>query len=115
MLLILLATLAAEDGGVIIEPGGEVRSAEVAPPQLKPLPRTPLTLEFQQLDVRVVLEFLAKSGNQNIVVADGVSGSVTLLVVDRPWDECLSMVLLGAGLQAQRMGDALIVVSPLPR
>lgn len=112
MWLGLILSLAAEEPGVIIEPGGEVRPAQ-PPPAFAPLPRTPLTVDLQAAEVRAVLAMFASAGGQNIVIADGVQGRVTLTIRDVAWEDALAMVLLGAGLQAQRLGDNLMVVSPL--
>ena len=70
-----------------------------------------LTLNFQDIDVRAVLQLLADTSGQNIVVSDTVQGSVTLRLQNVPWDQALDIVLRTKGL-AMRRQDNVILVAP---
>jgi type IV pilus assembly protein PilQ len=70
-----------------------------------------LTLNFQDIETRAVLQLLADASGQNIVVSDSVSGSVTLRLQNVPWDQALDIVLRTKGLD-QRRQDNVIIVAP---
>jgi type IV pilus assembly protein PilQ len=70
-----------------------------------------LTLNFQDIDVRAVLQLLADTSGQNIVVSDTVQGSVTLRLQNVPWDQALDIVMRTKGL-AMRRRDNVIMVGP---
>ena len=57
-----------------------------------------LTLNFQDIETRAVLQLLADASGQNIVVSDSVTGSVTLRLQNVPWDQALDIVLRTKGL-----------------
>jgi type IV pilus assembly protein PilQ len=63
-----------------------------------------LTLNFQDIDVRAVLQLLADTSGQNIVVSDSVQGSVTLRLQNVPWDQALDIVLRTKGLDDAQAG-----------
>jgi len=70
-----------------------------------------LTLNFQDIDVRSVLQLLADTSGQNIVVSDSVSGNLTLRLQNVPWDQALDIVLRTKGLDKRRQ-DNVIIVGP---
>jgi len=70
-----------------------------------------LTLNFQDIDVRSVLQLLADTSGQNIVVSDSVTGSLTLRLQNVPWDQALDIVLRTKGLDKRRE-DNVIIVGP---
>ena len=70
-----------------------------------------LTLNFQDIETRAVLQLLADASGQNIVVSDSVSGSVTLRLQNVPWDQALDIVLRTKGLD-KRKNDNVIIVAP---
>jgi type IV pilus assembly protein PilQ len=70
-----------------------------------------LTLNFQDIETRAVLQLLADASGQNIVVSDSVSGSVTLRLQNVPWDQALDIVLRTKGLDKRR-SDNVIIVAP---
>ena len=70
-----------------------------------PVPSTPplysrdvLSLNFQDIEVRTVLQVLADFTRLNVVVSDTVQGNVTLSLQDVPWDQALEVVLKSKGL-----------------
>lgn len=70
-----------------------------------------LTLNFQDIETRAVLQLLADASGQNIVVSDTVTGSVTLRLQNVPWDQALDIVLKTKGLDKRRQ-DNVIIVAP---
>jgi type IV pilus assembly protein PilQ len=68
-----------------------------------------ITLNFQDIDVRAVLQLLADNSGQNIVVSDSVHGSLTLRLQNVPWDQALDIVLRTKGLDKRADGNVIIV------
>ena len=68
-----------------------------------------LTLNFQDIDTRAVLQLLAETSGRNIVVSDTVQGSVTLRLRNVPWDQALDIVLTTRGLDMRQNGNVIIV------
>jgi type IV pilus assembly protein PilQ len=73
----------------------------------------PATFNFQDVPVRTVLQLIAEESNLNIVASDTVQGSVTLRLINVPWDQALDIVLRAKGLDKRRDG-AVIWVAPQP-
>lgn len=71
-----------------------------------------VSLDFQDVDVRTILQILAKESNMNIVASDSVSGKMTLSLKDVPWDQALDLVMQSRGLEARRQGN-IIRVAPI--
>jgi type IV pilus assembly protein PilQ len=68
-----------------------------------------LTLNFQDIEARAVLQLLAETSGQNIVVSDSVQGNVTLRLQNVPWDQALDIVLRTKGLDQRREGNVIYV------
>jgi type IV pilus assembly protein PilQ len=68
-----------------------------------------LTLNFQDIAVRAVLQLLADASGQNIVVSDSVAGSVTLRLQNVPWDQALAIILQTKGLGERKEGNVILV------
>jgi type IV pilus assembly protein PilQ len=68
-----------------------------------------LSLNFQDIETRAVLQLLADASGQNIVVSDSVGGSVTLRLQSVPWDQALDIVLRTKGLDKRQQGNVIIV------
>jgi type IV pilus assembly protein PilQ len=69
----------------------------------------PLTLTFQDVEVRAVLQLLADFSDLNIVVSDTVQGNMSLRLHDVPWDQALDIVMTTRGLDMRRNGNVVIV------
>jgi type IV pilus assembly protein PilQ len=69
-----------------------------------------LTLNFQDLETRAVLQLIADFSGLNIVVSDTVQGSVTLRLQNVPWDQALDIVMTTKGLDMRRNGNTMIVM-----
>jgi type IV pilus assembly protein PilQ len=68
-----------------------------------------LSLNFQDIETRAVLQLLADASGQNIVVNDTVTGNVTLRLQSVPWDQALDIVLRTKGLDKRQDGNVIIV------
>lgn len=68
-----------------------------------------LTLNFQDIETRAVLQLLAETSGRNIVVSDTVQGNVTLRLRNVPWDQALDIVMTTKGLDMRENGNVIIV------
>jgi type IV pilus assembly protein PilQ len=68
-----------------------------------------LTLNFQDIEARAVLQLLADISGRNIVVSDTVQGNVTLRLRNVPWDQAMDIVLATKGLDMRENGNVIIV------
>ena len=68
-----------------------------------------LSLNFQNIDVRAVLQVIADFTNLNVVTSDSVSGTVTLRLKDVPWDQALDIILQSKGLGVRRSGSVMLI------
>jgi type IV pilus assembly protein PilQ len=68
-----------------------------------------ITMNFQDIETRAVLQLLADASGQNIVVSDSVKGAVTLRLQNVPWDQALDIVLKTKGLDKRKDGNVIIV------
>lgn len=67
------------------------------------------TMNFQDIETRAVLQLIADFSGMNIVVSDTVVGSVTLRLLNVPWDQALDIVMTTKGLDMRRNGNVIIV------
>jgi type IV pilus secretin pilQ len=70
-----------------------------------------ISLDFQNVDVRTVLQVLAKESGMNIVASDSVQGKMTLSLKDVPWDQALDLVLDARNLAMRKHGN-IINIAP---
>lgn len=70
-----------------------------------------ISLDFQNVDVRTVLQILATESGMNIVASDSVQGKMTLSLKDVPWDQALDLILDARELDMRRVGN-IINVAP---
>lgn len=68
-----------------------------------------LSLNFQNIEVRSVLQLIADFTGLNLVASDTVSGSITLRLENVPWDQALDIVLKAKGLDKRQDGNVLMV------
>lgn len=68
-----------------------------------------LSLNFQNVDVRSLLQVIADFTNLNIITSDAVQGSITLRLKDVPWDQALDIILQSKGLDMRKNGNVIIV------
>ncbi|MBK6556640.1 MAG: type IV pilus secretin PilQ [Comamonadaceae bacterium] len=68
-----------------------------------------LSLNFQNIEVRALLQVIADFTNFNIVTSDTVGGSVTLRLKDVPWDQALDIILRAKNLGMRKVGSVLMI------
>lgn len=68
-----------------------------------------LTLNFQNIEVRSVLQIIAEFTSINLVASDTVTGSITLRLDNVPWDQALEIILKAKGLDKRQEGNVLMV------
>ena len=68
-----------------------------------------ISLNFQSIEVRSVLQLIADFTGLNLVASDSVEGSITLRLDDVPWDQSLDLVLKTRGLDSRQIGNVLMV------
>ena len=68
-----------------------------------------LSLNFQNIEIRSLLQVIADFTNFNIVASDTVTGAVTLRLKDVPWDQALDIILQARGLGMRKTGNVLLI------
>lgn len=68
-----------------------------------------LSLNFQDIDVRSVLQLIADFTNLNLVASDSVNGRITIRLQNVPWDQALDIILRTKGLDKRRTGNVIMV------
>ncbi len=68
-----------------------------------------LSLNFQNIEVRAVLQLIADFTGLNLVASDTVSGSITLRLQNVPWDQALELILKTKGLDKRTVGNVMLV------
>ncbi|WP_197477633.1 AMIN domain-containing protein, partial [Alcanivorax sp. HI0044] len=68
-----------------------------------------LSLNFQDIEVRSVLQLIADFTGLNLVASDTVSGRITLRLQNVPWDQALELILKTKGLDKRQVGNVLLV------
>lgn len=71
-----------------------------------------ISLSFQEVGIRSVLQIIAEVANVNMVVSESVNGSIALQLEDVPWDQALDIILTSQGLGMRREGNV-ITIAPL--
>jgi type IV pilus assembly protein PilQ len=97
------------DRDYVLELRPRAKAAVTADPGKREYKGERLTLNFQDIETRAVLQLLAETSGQNIVVSDSVQGNVTLRLQNVPWDQALDIVLRTKGLDKRQEGNVLYV------
>ena len=90
----------------------EIKPVVKLPPELqdqKEYTGERLTLNFQDIETRAVLQLLADTSGQNMVISDTVAGNVTLRLQNVPWDQALDVVMRTKGLDMRREGNVMFI------
>jgi type IV pilus assembly protein PilQ len=90
----------------------EVRAMKIDPNKLTQGPGfsgEKLSLNFQNIEVRALLQVIADFTNFNVVTSDTVTGSVTLRLKDVPWDQALDIIMQSKGLGVRKSGNVLLI------
>jgi len=88
----------------------EVRPVKIDPNKLTQGPGfqgEKLSLNFQNIEVRALLQVIADFTNFNVVTSDTVTGTVTLRLKDVPWDQALDIIMQSKGLGVRKSGNVL--------
>ncbi len=88
-------------GSVWAQAGSEAGSESGEPQRL--------SLDFQKADIHTILRVLAEVSGRDMIIADGVSGQVTVKVQDLSWSEALQTVLSSLKLRAVESGSVLLI------
>lgn len=123
----VLATQVGNNARIIVTPKGswehsayqsdnqfvlEVRELKSDPSKLTQGPGyngEKLSLNFQDIDVRALLQVIADFTNFNIVTSESVTGALTLRLKDVPWDQALDIILQSKGLGMRKTGNVILV------
>jgi len=112
-----------------VEPLAPVTEASPSPPPLaspatESAPAAPLveatrapgriSIDFTEADVRTVIDLIAAAGGYRVIFTPEVAGTVSITLVDRPWEDALATVLRAKQLREVRHEDVMLV-SPTPR
>lgn len=68
-----------------------------------------LSMEFQDVQIRSVLDILAQFTEMNVVASDSVSGNITIRLINVPWDQALDIILKSKGLDKRTNGNVILV------
>jgi type IV pilus assembly protein PilQ len=97
------------DREYVLELRQRTKAAAAADPGKREYRGERLTLNFQDIETRAVLQLLAETSGQNIVVSDTVQGNVTLRLQNVPWDQALDIVMRTKGLDKRQEGNVIYV------
>ncbi|WP_324082844.1 type IV pilus secretin PilQ [Geomonas sp.] len=105
---------AAAEGRVaeelVVQPRGADQATELPiPDHARPVRKVytgrRVTLEFSDADIRKIFQLIAEVSNLNFLISDDVSGTISLKLVNVPWDQALDVILDAKGLGMQREGN----------
>ncbi len=68
-----------------------------------------LSLNFQNVEVRRLLQVIGEFTGMNMVVSDSVGGAITLILKDVPWDQALDIILQQKGLDMRKNGNVILI------
>ncbi len=68
-----------------------------------------LSMEFQDVEIRSVLDILAQFTDMNIVASDSVAGNITLRLINVPWDQALDIILKSKNLDKRENGNVILI------
>ncbi|MBX7098194.1 MAG: type IV pilus secretin PilQ [Myxococcaceae bacterium] len=91
------------------------RFAEQGAPQKARYVGKKVSFEFKDIDIHNLLRIIAEVSKKNIVVADDVSGKVTIRLRNVPWDQALELILRSKGLGQEELGNNIVRVAPLTK
>lgn len=105
----LSAQATENDGAVIIKLGGEVVSAESSSQTIPAAPA--ISLDVVHMDITEVVRIFAIHSGQNIVLSDGIQGTVTARVTNVPWTLALQSIVQSNGWTVTSIGEILLIES----
>ncbi|HXH71828.1 MAG TPA: type IV pilus secretin PilQ [Mariprofundaceae bacterium] len=87
----------------------QARKGEVAQAEKFAYVGKKVTFDFKDIDIKNALKLIAEMSDLNIIMSDDVKGTLTMRLVDVPWDQALDLILAARGLGKERMGNVLRV------
>lgn len=104
----------ANDNAVLIRLGGEVATIPT-----KPTPPPPqykkISLDVVHMDIQHIVRIFAQHSEANIVIADGVSGTISAKINEVPWPQALNSIVQSNGWTLVSLGDIWIITTPNPQ
>ena len=99
--------------------GGKEKSTEQGPPkqligskdQVVSYGEGNLSLDFKEADIGLVIQKIAESAHQNLIVSDAVQEKISLGLIDVPWQEALEIILRNRNLAIIREGNMVRIVN----
>jgi type IV pilus assembly protein PilQ len=110
MLCLACQPLVAKDNPLMLDML-PVTAQEPQTHQLKKqvFPEKRISLNFQDIPIRSVLQLLADFTHINMVVSDSVSGNITLRLKEVPWEQALNIILATRSLDKRQLGNVMLV------
>jgi len=68
-----------------------------------------ISLSFQNIDVRALLQIIGDVSGNNVVISDGVKGELAMRLINVPWDQALDIILKTKGLGMQQQGNVMLI------
>src|SRR6185436_13828814 len=68
-----------------------------------------ISLSFQNIDVRALLQIIGDVSGNNVVISDGVRGELAMRLINVPWDQALDIILRTKGLGMQQQGNVMLI------
>jgi type IV pilus assembly protein PilQ len=68
-----------------------------------------ISLSFQNIDVRALLQIIGDVSGNNVVISDGVKGDLAMRLINVPWDQALDIILRTKGLGMQQQGNVMLI------
>ena len=84
------------------------------PPTTAQTPIQTMNMSLQDADIHHAIRLISDVANLNFVIADGVSGTVTVELTEVPWTDALNAILMSKGLMAVPIGDIVFVQAISP-
>ncbi len=104
-----LAYQADDTYTIEVKPFQEEKKDDELDPRKKKFTGDLLSLNFQDIEVRAVLQIIADFTGQNVVVSDTVKGNLTLRLQNVPWDQALDIILRTKGLTMRQNGNVIYI------
>ncbi len=95
-----------------VEASGGIQAGQVGASSVKYVGKR-VSFEFKDIDIHDMLRIIAEISKKNIVLADDVSGRITIRLKNVPWDQALELILRSKGLGKEDLGSNIVRVAPL--
>lgn len=96
-------------GGIVYGASNTATDSEVAGDIDPETGQKRISFYFQNIDIRVLLQLIAKNSGMNFIISDTVKGSITLSLKDVTWQEALNIILKTHALASRRVGNVIFI------